>query len=391
MAPDGLALLCAGDGAVLECLRDDLDTISQDVVGHPFSILLDRTSLGRAATMFSEVRARAASFNQELLVRTRDDRIEALFFMAGLLDDGRTLLIGTGSRGALADLYDDLMTTHGERIRLVRSLLRERSNAGPSVEEFTRMNNELTNAQRELSRTNANLARAVAEKNRLIGMASHDLRDPLGAIRSMADLLAQDELDIPPERERELVRRIHRSSDYMLSVIDQMLQWTTLEAGHLDLKKEPLELRRLVDDVVAVQGIRAEGKGIEVQVDVPSDLPPVSLDGHRFEQVLNNLVGNAIKFSPSGTTVRIEAGLSDGGTTLSVRDEGPGIPAGEIADLFRPFSRTSVRASRGEPSTGLGLAIAAKIVEAHGGTVRCESTVGDGTTFVVTVPEPGRA
>ncbi|MEO0081904.1 MAG: ATP-binding protein, partial [candidate division WOR-3 bacterium] len=118
----------------------------------------------------------------------------------------------------------------------------------------------------------------------------------------------------------------------------------------------------------------------------PPALPRVRFDRTRIEQVLNNLVSNALKFSRPGTKVKVSVGQMDGLMAVSVEDRGPGIPADELVKLFRPFSRTSVRSTSGEKSTGLGLAISRKIIEAHGGRIWAESEVGKGSTFHFGLP-----
>jgi signal transduction histidine kinase len=129
----------------------------------------------------------------------------------------------------------------------------------------------------------------------------------------------------------------------------------------------------------------AQQKQIHVSLQIESALPKLSLDEGKIEQVLNNLISNAVKFSQPGTAVEVRAVAQDGGVLISVRDQGPGIPAAECAKLFQPFGRTSIRSTCGEHSTGLGLAISRKIVEGHGGHIWVESQVGLGSVFLFTL------
>jgi signal transduction histidine kinase len=130
----------------------------------------------------------------------------------------------------------------------------------------------------------------------------------------------------------------------------------------------------------------AEKKGIRLAFAPECGLPPVILDRQKIEQVLNNLVSNALKFSLPGSMVRVSASRVNGSVVVTVGDRGPGIPSEELDRLFKPFSRTSVRSTAGERSTGLGLAISRKIVEAHGGRIWAESEVGMGSTFSFSLP-----
>jgi signal transduction histidine kinase len=131
----------------------------------------------------------------------------------------------------------------------------------------------------------------------------------------------------------------------------------------------------------------AEGKDITIALNADKNLPAVPADAFRIEQVLNNLIGNAIKFSHSGTTITLTVkGDEKGGVHVAIADQGQGIPADERERLFQPFSRTSVKSTGGESSTGLGLAITKRIIEAHGGSLEVHSEVGMGSVFSFTLP-----
>jgi signal transduction histidine kinase len=127
-------------------------------------------------------------------------------------------------------------------------------------------------------------------------------------------------------------------------------------------------------------------KGITLEFEAPASNPPVLVDAGKIEQVLNNLLGNAIKFSHTGTTVRIRLTAGTDGVTIAVQDQEQGIPAADLAKLFKPFSKASLRSTAGEQSTGLGLAIVRRIVEGHGGQIGVDSVVGEGSTFTLTLP-----
>lgn len=288
-------------------------------------------------------------------------------------------------------VYEAMSGINSELVNRVRELEganrpSRRSADEPLFEEFTRLNNELADAQRELAKKNAALAALNEQKNRLLGMAAHDLRNPLGVIMSYAKFLnhmAGAKLD---EKELQFVAQIEKSSQFMLRLLEDLLDVSQIESGQLNLALAPTDLVALVKGNVELNRVLAGAKDISIELEVPAALPPVDMDATKIEQVLNNLISNAVKYSHAGTTVRVslESGAEE--VRVSVRDQGQGIPAAELDKLFQAFSKTSVRSTAGEKSTGLGLAITRKIVEGHGGRIGVASRVGEGSTFSFALP-----
>ena len=261
-----------------------------------------------------------------------------------------------------------------------------RSADEPLFEEFTRLNNELAHAQRELAKQNAALAALNEQKNRLLGMAAHDLRNPLGVIMSYARFLnrmAGAKLD---EKERQFVAQIEKSSQFMLRLLEDLLDVSQIESGKLILAKAPTDLVALMRNNIELNRVLAGAKNIVIELDLPDALAPVDIDATKIEQVLNNLVSNALMYSHPGTTVRVALAAGTDDVTVSVRDQGQGIPEAELGKLFQAFSKITVKSTGGEKSTGLGLAITRRIVEGHGGRIVVASRVGEGSTFSFSLP-----
>ncbi len=223
-------------------------------------------------------------------------------------------------------------------------------------------------------------------KNEFLGMAAHDLRNPIGTNLFLAELLYKEVATVLTEGQLRYLSDIQSSSKFMLQLIDDLLDVSSIEAGLLHLKRRPSDLRKLLKRNVSFNSKLASMKHIHVDLQIEGELPKLSLDEGKIEQVLNNLISNAVKFSQPGTTVEVRAAAEDEGVLISVRDQGPGISEAEHAKLFQPFGLTSVRATAGERSTGLGLAISWKIVEGHGGHIRVESQIGVGSVFLFTLP-----
>jgi signal transduction histidine kinase len=220
-------------------------------------------------------------------------------------------------------------------------------------------------------------------KNTFLGIAAHDLRNPAGAIRSLSWLLLEGGLD--EGTQTGFLQDIYCASDEMLKLLDDLLNVSLIESGKLKLKLKRTNLKELVESRIRVMSMIAQSKGIDIAVEL-DDVPPWTVDPGRLRQVVDNLISNAVKFSPGDTTVRVRLECNGFSANISVRDQGPGIPPEERDKLFGMFHKASVKPTAGETSTGLGLAIAKKVVEAHGGKIALESAVGSGSTFTVSLP-----
>jgi signal transduction histidine kinase len=226
-----------------------------------------------------------------------------------------------------------------------------------------------------------------ALKSRFIGMASHDLRNPLSSIMGYMQLLEARMLGPLEEPQRKAVEVAHLASQRMLSLIDSLLDVTVIESGRLDLDLRPGSLARVVREQVEAQSILAERKKIRFDLDLEEGHETV-FDPSRISQVIDNLVGNAVKFSKPGSAVRVSLRIVDGRSSVSVSDQGPGLTPEDRAGLFQPFAKLSARPTGGERSTGLGLFIVKTIVEAHRGEVSVEGSSSTGTTFTFSLPSP---
>jgi two-component system, OmpR family, sensor kinase len=254
------------------------------------------------------------------------------------------------------------------------------------VRALASLNSELANAQRELARRNSELAAVIREKNQLLGMAAHDLRNPLGVIVGVVDMLGEELADSLSAENRELFSRVASSAEYMLGLIDEMLDYSKIDAGRLELELHPVNVAELIRQNLAFNSILASKKRIKLRFESEGPPPILNLDSRRIQQVLNNLISNALKFAYGDTTVTVTLKSSAAEVTISVADQGQGIAADELGKLFKPFSQTRTRSTAREKSTGLGLAIVRRIVEAHGGSIRVESELGRGSTFYVSLP-----
>jgi signal transduction histidine kinase len=226
------------------------------------------------------------------------------------------------------------------------------------------------------------LRAAVRAREETLAVVSHDLRNPLGSISASAELL--QEVSLGPDKLRMQLGFIQRAADRGNRLIDDLLDVSRIDAGVLAVRPARCAVAPLVDEAVAAVASRAMERSLDLHVRVPPDLPDLWADRDRMLQVLGNLLGNALRHTPQGGRIDVEAGLAGGDDVdLSVADTGPGIAEEDRAHLFDRFWRRDRAARSG---AGLGLAIVKGIVEAHGGHVTVESVEGQGSRFRVTIP-----
>jgi len=237
-------------------------------------------------------------------------------------------------------------------------------------------------------------ARLVAEVGRqragFLSAVSHNLRTPLTAVKAAAGTLLSSWSRIEPEERRELLETISDEAERLERLVRNTLELSRIRAGALEIEPERVDIADLVQH--AVRRLRPIARAHRVRLDVDEDLPPVSLDVTMAEQILLNLLENALRFAPPGSEIVVGAHvLADGqdDVALSVADHGPGVPVEARSRIFEEFQSAETRPDR--TGTGLGLAIVRALVVAHGGSVRYEDTPGGGATFVCTFPREARA
>lgn len=235
-----------------------------------------------------------------------------------------------------------------------------------------------------LALQNAELEEAYEMKDRLVGIAAHDLRNPLTVVAGYAELL---ESSLPDSKDKDLVFGIREASDRMLALIHEILETSNLNRGRIQIKPSRIDVAGFLSDCLDSTRPIAEKKGIALKLDVVAGTGDAEFDPERIGQAVSNLIGNAIKYSHPGSDVTLGAGRDYGRLEIWVEDHGVGIKEDELPHLFEEFSRTSSRPTGGETSFGLGLAITRRIVELHGGTIEAKSTLGAGSRFTVRLPQ----
>ena len=253
-------------------------------------------------------------------------------------------------------------------------------------EELAAQSEELKAQNDALNQQNDELDKLNREKNEFIGIASHDLKNPLAAITVLSELITRDSSSMEPEEIHEHAEDIHKSSQLMTEIVSNILDINRIEEGQLIAKKMQCDLVETVALTCRNYQQRAGKKGIVLQYIPEVEKAEIMGDASLLTQIADNLVSNAIKYSPMHTTVEVRVGTRDIKNYIAVKDEGPGISGEDQDKLFQKFARLSAQPTGGENSTGLGLAIVKRMVEAMEGTVYCKSELGAGACFVVEFP-----
>jgi len=249
-----------------------------------------------------------------------------------------------------------------------RVLTSSRDEVGQLAVAFNRMSGELSNLERL--------------RRDLVANVSHELKTPISALRAHLENL-QDGVE---EADPETLQVMLAQSERLARLVEQLLELSRLESGDVPLRRERVPLRPLVSQVLSEIEVTRPGREVALEEHVPDDLPPVFADPERVHQVLFNLLDNALRFTPAGGRVTVSASPHDGSVDVAVTDTGPGISPEHLPRLFERFYRIDTSRSRNEGGTGIGLAIARSVVEAHGGRIWAESEPGRGAVFTFELP-----
>ncbi len=278
-----------------------------------------------------------------------------------------------------ADVYDYLIKpvdTHHLKRSMSKAL------------EKRRLALEIKALVADLQKANHQLNRLNDLKSRFLSIVTHDLRTPLTSIRGYAQVLNMQK-NLPEPQKEHFLKIIEKETDHLGSLISDLMDFVSIEAGKLRVEKLPSSVAELLDNVQNRMASLAEKRNIVFRVDIAAqDVPKINMDPRRIEQVLTNLIGNAFKHTPEGGQVTLTARVKDGAVLIEVQDTGEGIPPEDLPRIFEQFYQVEAHASKRE-GIGLGLSIAKEIVQAHGGQIGVHSDgAGKGSRFWLTLPLP---
>jgi len=290
--------------------------------------------------------------------------------------------IGRGDLAFRLDLKTgDEIETLAEEFNTMTAALRE---------AHTGLEQKIEERTQALRGANQRLDDASRYKSQFLANVSHELRTPLNAIIGFSEVLLDPALTVSPPEQKEFLENILVSGKHLLRLINELLDLSKIEAGKKELQLEAVDLHKLIESATATLRPLAAKKTITVEAVVDGAIPALSADAGKISQVLLNLLGNAIKFTPDGGRVAVEAGVRDGAVEVAVSDTGIGIEPEDQARVFEAFQQAESAGTGRPEGTGLGLTLAKTFVEMHGGRIWVTSEIGRGSTFTFRLPLLGQ-
>lgn len=380
----GFALVLDRHGTVQKIIRNDLFPENQIQPGDLLASIIETESLPKYLTFLHTLERESALYDWDINI-DHFGKVETLYFVGGKIEENN-LIVASDSKRQADYYYREIVSMTNEQADKLRGYSAEETDRS-ILDELSRLNNELSNLQRDLYKKNSQLQKLVNTRDKYLGMAAHDLRNPLGALSNICVILLDEETGPLNNTQRELIELVQETSDHMLTLVEDMLDISKIESGNLSLDFEEADIISLLNRSVSLNYHLSRKKNITIVTDYPSNSLFVQADSKKILQVLDNLISNAIKFSNPGSDIRVQIDSYDSAVEVSVIDQGKGIPEKEMKQLFSPFPKISVTSTGGEKSTGLGLAICKRIIEGHNGQIGAESEAGKGSRFFFTLPK----
>lgn len=250
--------------------------------------------------------------------------------------------------------------------------------------ELSKRNKELEEKMDKLSKSKNDLEELSKQKDELFAIVIHDIKNPAALIKNLVDLLRS--YDLTANEQQEIIEDIAQTTLKIVKLSQEVTKILTLESGLMKLEFEPAPINVIIEDVVTRNKVAAQKKKMTLFTELPNDLPDVEMDAQKIEEVLDNLISNAIKFTQEEGTVRVKAYKELRDIIVEVSDNGLGLSEDDVAKAFRRGQRLSASPTAGESSTGMGLWIVKKIIDAHNGKVWIKSILGKGSTFAFSLP-----
>ncbi|HET7696182.1 MAG TPA: HAMP domain-containing sensor histidine kinase [Vicinamibacterales bacterium] len=358
----------------------DVPALLKPVVGAIAAYFLCNTALVAIAIGLSTCRSIVAVWREEFLWSATS------FVVAGSAGALAAVVISRGEIWKAVVLLAPVYLAY-QTYRLFIARLQDQKR---HLDEMTRLQKERGDLLERERAARASAEAANRLKDQFLATVSHELRTPMNAILGWADMLRLGTL--PPERRERACEAVFNNAMRQARLIDELLDMARIMAGKLQLERADVDPREIAQAALEIIQIAADAKGIRVDVDIADGLGSFHADGPRLQQVVWNLLANAVKFTPAGGVVRLAIRRTGDLGEIVVADSGVGIPAGFLSSVFEPFCQADASPTREYDGLGLGLAIAKQVVDAHGGTISAESGgLGQGATFTVRLPVAGVA
>lgn len=342
------SVFCDLDGKVTQVIKDDDHFLPQTVIGSLIFSIVVPSDLDKIINFFLELKSKSTAIGWEINIAT-DCGAETFLFFGGVFNNQIGIAAATSKNGA-QKLFNDFTRINNEQVNIIRTLSKENERLMSELdetpvsfyEELSKLNNDLVNMQRELAKKNRELDELNKLKNQFLGMAAHDLRSPLGIIMGYSEFLHEETANIISDEHKNMLNQIMKSSEFMLNLLNNLLDVSAIESGNLNLNLAKTDVVNLIKRNVELNNTIASKKQIIIRFIQHTEIPLILIDSEKIEQALNNLISNAIKYSPQKTEVTVLVTKNPKDVTISVKDNGQGIPEHEIEKLFKPFRNNFV-------------------------------------------------
>jgi signal transduction histidine kinase len=251
-------------------------------------------------------------------------------------------------------------------------------------DELIKQNNELKETVERLNKSQKEFEELQKQKDELFAIIIHDLKNPVALVKSLVELLRSYDLTV--NEQKEIINDIFETTTKIVALSQEVTKILALESSSLNMKYETVQINEIITSVHHRNQIAANNKSIEVLLDLSEIVPESSMDPQKIEEIIDNLLSNAVKFSHKNGQVRIKSHRSDDNIVVEISDNGLGLSEDDIKQAFQRGGRLSAQPTAGEPSSGFGLWIVKKLVEAHRGRVWVKSALGKGSTFAFSLP-----
>lgn len=298
--------------------------------------------------------------------------------------NGVTRMAEKNNNTVSAEDYKKVLLENEQLKEELRSLRDQIDALSNRADELNKQNKELKESLDKLSKSKSELEELQKQKDDLFAIIIHDIKNPAALIKSLVELLRS--YDLTATEQQEVMEDIFVTTKKIVSLSQEVTKVLALESNSIKLNKEPINIKFVIDDVVQRNMIAAKNKSIAMKSEVPDNLPEIEIDSQKIEEVIENLISNAIKFSNEGGKVRVLAKANSRELTVEISDNGLGLSEDDVNKAFQRGARLSAKPTAGEHSSGFGLWIVKKMVEAHNGKVWVKSALGRGSTFAFSIP-----
>jgi signal transduction histidine kinase len=391
----GLVLQCDETGLVTRLIRNDFNLPSNKIESISLSTLSAKGTTPMTLDFILQTKTQGMVMDYPLTLAIDNKRLNLNF--TGFYIEKTIWIVGASKASASQIFINELQLINNEQANQIRQLVKlsitdktKKKREIPDsfiFDELSQLNNDLVNLQRELTKKNAELARLNELKNQFLGMAAHDIRNPLGVIMTYADFLLDETKETLSEEHQNFLKIIFSSTEFLLSLIEDLLDITQIESGKLTLNLMHINIVDMAQKNIDLNNSLASKKNIKIYLNTSSSNIYMDIDPQKMEQVFNNLLTNSVKFSHPNSDIHVNITEKNDTVLFEFIDRGVGIPLDMIDKIFTPFGKATSEGTQGEKTTGLGLSIVKKIIEGHGGTIEVKSSMGNGSIFYVEIPK----